>query len=99
MQPEDCRKFEGCAAPVCPLDADRLNRSHRRGERVCLYLREHAKPGGIAVLGGVLSGEMYEAIRRAYLDIVARYSHLRRALHKAARTPSKLGRVPSRRAA
>ena len=49
MEMRDCPKWHGCNAPICPLDLEMLERAHQNGERVCLYLREYAKPGGTAI--------------------------------------------------
>ena len=43
MNPNQCPKWAGCNAPVCPLDSHyRSTRTHN-GEPTCLYLREAVK--------------------------------------------------------
>ena len=54
------------------------------------YLREYAKPGGEARLRGCIATEMFVAVEWAYPRAEARYTHLKRSLKRASRTPSKL---------
>ena len=41
---KDCHKFEGCSAPVCPLDARSMRAPYYDGEPVCHLLSEYSKP-------------------------------------------------------
>lgn len=44
MSPRDCPRYDGCNAPICPLDHDWHRRGVEPGEAVCPYLRETARP-------------------------------------------------------
>lgn len=88
--PESCPKFDKCSAPICPLDEHWRERKHLDGEPVCLWLRELAKPGGEAILGGALRGEQAQAIGRAAPGIIARWRTVRRELQRASRYGSKV---------
>jgi hypothetical protein len=94
-----CPKWKKCSAPICPLHGDLLDCKHLRNERVCFYLLEQVKPGGRAKLRGVLPTDLADAIHEAHPTVVARYGPLRKALKRAATTPSRLGRQPGKRAA
>lgn len=88
--PSLCPKFESCCAPICPMDADWRKRSHRKGERVCLYLREASKNGGTLENHGYLPKVMRELITKVYPEIVSRHGAVRLALERAARQGSKV---------
>lgn len=88
--PESCPKFHGCNAPICPLDPEWRLRKHLDGEPVCLWLRELAKPGGEAILGGALGNSRAEAIGKAAPSIIARWGGIARALRRAAERGSKV---------
>ena len=94
IHPEHCPKFIKCSAPICPLDQNWPQRSHLRGERVCIFLTEAVKPGGRAKIRGSLPVQLFELVANALPEIVDRYGHIRRRLKKAAKTPSKLGKRP-----
>ena len=40
---KECPRFDGCNAPICPLDPDVLDRVHAKGDSVCYYLRLYVK--------------------------------------------------------
>lgn len=90
MEPNDCPRFDGCSAPICPLDKDYLKRAHLKGERSCGYLREYAKPHARAILKGVIPAEQFQAISEAYSNIVNQYNPLKKQLNKASKTPTNL---------
>jgi len=48
MQMNDCPKYVGCSAAICPLDVGwwATHRIHGPGDRMCLYLSEIGKDGG-----------------------------------------------------
>ena len=94
-----CPKWNHCSAPLCPLDGIMLDCKHLPGERVCFYLLELVKPNGRGKMRGVLPMELTNAVERAHPAIVARYGPVRKALKRAATTPSRLGRQPPREAA
>ncbi len=93
-----CPKWSHCSAPICPLHGGMLDCKHLRDERVCFYLLELVKLGGRAKLRGVLPTELANAVERAHPLIIARYGPVRKALKRAANTPSRLGRQPGKRA-
>ena len=94
-----CPKWGQCSAPICPFDGDMLDCKHLRDERVCFYVLELVKPHGRANIRGVLPTELANAVERAHPTIVGRYGPIRKALKRAANTPSRLGRQPGKRAA
>ncbi len=98
MNPSDCAKYESCSAPICPLDPDWRKRNHLKGERVCFYLTEYAKPAARPILRGCLAGEHYQALAKAYPDIIATLGHLRRQLRRSSKNPPRIGRTPGRAA-
>ena len=95
----ECPKWGHCSAPICALHGGGLDSKHLPGERVCFYLLELVKPGGSAKLSRVLPTELADAVEGAHPTIVARYGPVRKALKRAANTPSRLGRQPVKRAA
>ncbi len=92
LVPDNCPRFDSCNANICPLDSGWPLRSHLRDEPACAYLRAAVKPGGQAHLLGVTSREIAILVLRELPKIIARYSHLRRSLKRAAKRPRKLGR-------
>ena len=92
----DCPKFDGCSAPICPLDPEMEKRTHLEGERVCFYLTEFAKPTGKAILSMVLTGELYETLARVYVEVMSRPHPLRNQLKRAKKNPSRIGNRPGR---
>lgn len=90
--PNNCPKFSYCNAPICPLDPDWRLRTHLKGERACAFLREAMKPGGRARLRGIVPREIAEKVSEVLPGVLSQYGHLRRALRRAAKMPSRLGR-------
>ncbi len=43
MEMDECKKYDGCSANLCPLDKDLSKRSYCDGEPICFYMREHVK--------------------------------------------------------
>lgn len=89
-QPHECPKFDGCSAPICPLDPEWPQACHLEGEAVCLWLRELSKPSGEAVLAHALPGNAVQVIVKAAPNIIARHGPIRRMLKRAAQTGSKV---------
>ncbi len=58
----DCPKFEGCPAPICPLDPDWKLRVYRKGEPICFYLLEYVKPDAEAQSQGSIGVQIYATI-------------------------------------
>ena len=101
ITPDSCPKYAKCSANICPIDPDWQLRTHMKGERICLYLREYVKQGGIARLRGSLPKEMLEKIALNLPDIWSRYGNIKRSLERAAKTDSKIDALkkPGRAAA
>lgn len=92
-----CPKWERCNAPVCPLSATWKSTDHHDGEPTCLYLREWAKAGGPARVGGMLRADLAEAIGAAFEALTTPqpasgpgWFAIRKAIRAAARTGSRL---------
>jgi hypothetical protein len=45
VSPQECKRFETCGAPICPLDPCWHTGCHLPGERVCAYLLGSGKQG------------------------------------------------------
>ncbi len=86
---EDCPKWRRCKAPVCPLRKDCLGTRHLRGESVCYYLLEVAKPHWRQREWGSIEREIMIWVSDVRNFISVRYGPIRRALRKAKRTPSR----------
>ncbi len=99
LLPEQCPRFNGCSANICPLDQDWRKRSHIQNERVCGLLTENVKPGGEARLKGVLPAELVEQVVGQRGSIAARWGAIKRRLNDAATTGSRLENVEHLRAA
>lgn len=91
-----CPRFSRCRANICPLDPDHLRKPHIHGEAICAFLREAAKNGGRLPDCMNVPGEVVEAIDGAYDAIKETFSSIRLGLNRAAKLPSKLGRLPPR---
>lgn len=85
-----CPKFDGCSAPICPLDPNWSRRIHRKGEPVCFYLLESVKPGARARFEGAMAMSLYHAIERSVDALCARYAPIRKALARAKRTGARM---------
>jgi len=87
---QECPKFIGCSAPICPLDPDWKLRVVENGDRVCFFMRENAKPGAAERCPSET-----DILKAA--DIVTRDESLagfiRRRVQRASLTPTK-SRVP-----
>ena len=94
MNMENCPKFEGCSAPICPLDPNWRKRLHLKGARVCFYLCDAQKDGSEAIFGGRGWGELYRLMVEVTPDISTRWGTIKKALVKAAKTGSRLNRNP-----
>src|SRR5690606_15303644 len=66
---QHCPRWESCSAPVCPADPLWRQVPHLRGDRVCAYLTERAKPGGEARLRSILSSGLAEKVSEAYREL------------------------------
>lgn len=98
MNATDCPHFDKCSAPICPLDPDWRLRTHLDGERVCFYLIEASKRGGRLPETPALPTEQRQAIVSLYPAIFSAYGVIRRRLRQTAKTGSRLGRQPGKKA-
>ena len=92
IEPRDCPRFDRCSANICPLDADWGLRQHLKGERICFYLTELVKPGGMVRIDTRLSSELAGKVSNTHPAIVARFCEIRYELKRAAKRPPRLGR-------
>ncbi len=90
----DCPKFSHCSAPICPLDPEWTNRTYLKGEPVCFYMLEYVKPGSRARFQGSTAEQIYDAISDVLPSMIARYAPLKRALMRAKKTGSRIGKQP-----
>ena len=86
---KECPRFEGCNAPICPLDPDVLDRVHAKGEAVCHYLRLYVKNALGGLKTGSVPANLTIRIAAAYSQLTARYGPLKDALLRAAKSPPK----------
>ena len=86
---KECPRFEGCNAPICPLDPDVLDRVHAKGEAVCHYLRLYVKRALWGLKAGSVPANLTIRIVAVYSRLTARYGPLKDALLRAAKSPPK----------
>ena len=94
MDMETCPKYQGCSAPICPLDPNWHNTRHLKGERICFYLAEAQKHGSEAIFRGRGLEELYQLIVEATPDISLRWRAIEKGLAKAAKTGSRMNTKP-----
>lgn len=85
-----CPKFDGCSAPICPLDPDWSRRVHRKGEPVCFYLLESVKPGARARFERSMVIALYHAMEQTIDALCTRHAPIRKALARAKRTGARM---------
>lgn len=88
--PRECPRWDGCSAPVCPLDGDWHRCQHLPGERVCGLLCELAKGGGEARLRAALPCALVDRLAEVGPMLAARWERVRRRLGEASRTGSRM---------
>lgn len=93
-----CPKFEGCSAPICPIDPDMEKRTHLEGEKVCFYLTEYSKPTARPILRAGLTEELFEAIEEGYPKVITLSGPVRRQLERSSTNPPRVGRRPGKAA-
>ena len=86
---KECPRFDGCNAPICPLDPDVLDRVHAKGEAVCHYLRLYVKNALWGLKTGSVPANLPIRIAEVYPQLIARYGPLKDALERAAKSPPK----------
>ena len=86
---KECPRFDGCNAPICPLDPDVLDRVHAKGEAVCHYLRLYVKNALWGLKPGSVPANLPIRVAEVYPQLIARYGPLKDALLRAAKSPPK----------
>lgn len=87
---EDCPKFCGCDAPLCPLDPDWDKRKMLQGENLCHYLCEASKDGATGRFTDRHDEEVF-LIALGLSEEMKKYSKaLKRGLKRAESSPSVL---------
>lgn len=90
LTPSQCRFYETCSVPLCPVDSDWRKRVMMKGEAVCFYLREAVKEGAETHFKGDPAEDMYLAANDAMHDMTTSVYPLKIALEKASKSQSKL---------
>ncbi len=92
MTPRDCPKYDGCSAPICPLDRDWHRRAVDTGDPVCAYLRETAKPNIAAAYAGRYDEPVLLAAFRLREELERhphpRYVYIGKQIEASAGTPN-----------
>ena len=84
-----CPRFDGCNAPICPLD-DWQRAQHLQGEPVCSLLCELVKHGGEARLRVRVLGGLVDTLVEVLPRMAARWGRVRMQLQRASRTGSRM---------
>ena len=84
-----CPRFDGCNAPICPLDPNALDRAHLKGEAVCHYLRLYVKNAFCGLKPGCVPANLLIKVAETYSQLIAHYAPLKKALLRAAKSPPK----------
>jgi len=88
----DCKKYQGCNAPICPLDHDWVKRSMRSEDAVCFYLSEYVKGGAEARFRGRGLGWLYDRITEVNSEIAAKHRRIHRGQERAKVSGSRIDR-------
>ena len=80
----ECPRFDGCSAPICPIDPKWAERGCRKGEAVCHFMRMHAKNALQGQKAGSVPEEMVETVVTVFQEICDRYAPLKTSLERAA---------------
>ena len=86
---KECPRFEGCNAPICPLDPDVLDRVSVKGDSVCHYLRLYVKNALWGLKPGSVPANLPIRVAELYPLLFFRYAPLKAALLRAAKSPLK----------
>jgi len=87
---QQCKHFDRCSAPICPLNDSWQKRTHLDGEPICIYLRELVKPDGKRNLATSLPCQLLELIERQAKCISLRYGPIARRLKRASKCGSRM---------
>jgi hypothetical protein len=85
----ECPRFDSCSAPVCPADPNWNQRSYRKGEAVCFYMRLHAKDALKAAERGAIPDDLRDRVIKVYPKIANRYGPLKRRLERSSASAAK----------
>jgi len=96
--PGRCPRFNACSAPICPLDPSWSKAEHLDGERLCAYLTEAAKEGGLEMVRQTLSSEPAAYVFEEGPKIAAFWPDIRRRLKRAAGSCSRIAAAQHMRA-
>ena len=83
---DSCPKFEKCSANICPIDRDWQKRTHKKGERVCIFLRKMSVSGN---LGGRYPVVFEKVIAREHPKIITLISDIKKQCVRSARNAKK----------
>ena len=86
---KECPRFDGCSAPICPLDPDVFERVHIKGNPVCHYLRLYVKNGFWGLKPGNLPANLPIRVVELYPLLFFHSGPLHTALLRAAKSPPK----------
>ena len=86
---KECPRFDGCCAPICPLDPDVLDRAHIKGDPICHYLRLYVKRALWGLKTGSIPANLEIRIAGAYSRLKVRYGPLKNELERVAKSPPK----------
>jgi len=89
ISPEFCPKFLKCSANICPLDRDWKQRRHLKGERVCYYLRQHAKDSMTAKNRGRYPVVLIKKVSQEYPRIISHFSDIKKQCERSAKIAKK----------
>jgi|GEM_PF-1565980 len=95
---QDCPKWEGCSAPICPFNAEWQKRVMHSDDPVCFYLTEAVKEGGAEVFEERGLGELYLAILPFIQPMSDKWGRIRRALERAKASGNRMARFSQLRA-
>lgn len=90
---EQCPRFSGCSAPICPLDPNWRCAQHLPHERVCGLLCELVKADGPTVLAKVVTPEQLATLVEECPSISAKWSAIRSGLMRASQSGSRIERA------
>ncbi len=85
----ECPRFDGCSAPICPIDPHWRQAFHRKGEQVCFFLRMYSKNALEALKEGSVPRQLLDTVIEVFPEICARCAPLKRSLDRASSSPPK----------